>query len=68
MCYEYGDGTVIDIDLAFYWYKKAAEQEHIEAQVELARCYIYGKGTNKDEAEAKKWFEKAKELRKSRVV
>ena len=68
MCYEYGDGTAINTDLAFQWYKKAAEQEHIEAQLALASCYIYGKGTNADKAEAENWLKKADELRKSRVV
>lgn len=32
---------------AVEWYKKAAKQEHPQAQVELARCYYYGLGPYK---------------------
>ena len=43
------------------WLEKAAEQGHVEAQLELAKCYSSGKGVKKDEAEALKWAQKAAE-------
>lgn len=43
------------------WLEKAAEQGHVEAQLELAKCYSSGKGVKKDEAEALKWARKAAE-------
>lgn len=44
---------------AFYWYKKAAEQGHMDAQYEVGRCFILGVGTAKDIEEGKKWLNKA---------
>lgn len=44
---------------AFVWYRKAAEQGHMDAQCDLGYCYINGKGVSKDEKEAVKWYQKA---------
>lgn len=44
---------------AFYWYKKAAEQGHMDAQHEVGRCFVLGIGTAKDIEEGKKWLNKA---------
>ena len=41
------------------WFEKAAEQGHVEAQIELAKCYSSGKGVKKDEAEAFKIYKQA---------
>ena len=38
------------------WYRRAAEQGNLGAQVELAACYQEGKGVPKDYVEAHKWF------------
>ena len=46
---------------AFVWYRKAAEQGHMDAQCDLGYCYINGKGVSKDEVEAMKWYRKAAE-------
>ena len=46
---------------AVKWYRRAAEQEHPEAQYELGLRYKYGSGVEKDETEAVKWYRKAAE-------
>ena len=43
------------------WFRKAAEQGHVDAQYMLGDCYCYGKGVPLDEDEAEKWFRKAAE-------
>ena len=40
------------------WYRKAAEQGHVEAQVTLGHCYWAGNGVPRDHAEAARWFRK----------
>jgi TPR repeat protein len=42
-----------------YWYRKAAEQGHGEAQHNLGTSYYYGNGVKKNHREAKKWLQKA---------
>ena len=46
---------------AVKWYRKAAEQNHAEAQYNLGICYAGGQGVEKDYVEAVKWFRKAAE-------
>ena len=46
---------------AVKWYRKAAEQNHAEAQYNLGVCYSNGQGVAKDEVEAVKWYRKAAE-------
>ena len=43
------------------WYRKAAEQNHAEAQYNLGVCYDEGEGVAKDQVEAVKWYRKAAE-------
>ena len=43
---------------AFNWFRKAAEQGHIEAQLSVAKCYNEGKGVSQNPKEAVKWFKK----------
>ena len=42
-------------------YRKAAEQGHTNAQVNLGHCYFIGNGVPKDSSEAAKWLRKAAE-------
>ena len=44
---------------AVKWYRKAAEQDHDDAQCALALCYYTGKGVEKDLAKAVEWWRKA---------
>lgn len=46
---------------AVKWYRMAAEQNHANAQNNLACCYYNGDGVEKDYVEAVKWFCKAAE-------
>lgn len=43
---------------AVLWYQKAAMQDHIDAQIKLARCYEEGYGVSKDIETAIKWYKK----------
>ena len=40
---------------AVKWYRKAAEQNHAEAQYNLGICFYKGEGVAKDQVEAYKW-------------
>ena len=60
--FYYGlNGKKTDYSEAVYWYRKAAEQGHIEALFSLANCYNYGRGTAHDYHKAKALYEKAAE-------
>src|SRR6266480_6980546 len=50
-----------DLEKAFYWYKKAADKGHINAQYVLASLYKNGEGTEKNLKKAFKWYLKAAE-------
>ena len=43
------------------WFTKAAKQNHLESQLELAKLYVSGKGVEEDISEAVKWYGKAAE-------
>ena len=59
--YYKGDGVSIDYEKAFYWVKKAAAQEHINAMYNLGYMYWSGDGTSQDYEKAFYWFSKAAE-------
>ena len=46
---------------AYKWFRRAAEQEHADAQYELGIMYLLGEYVPKDSAEAVKWFRLAAE-------
>jgi len=63
--FQLGDYYKYDIkkpDIAFNWYKKAAEKGHKDALFEYAECYIFGYGVKKDETKAFEYCKKAAEL------
>lgn len=41
------------------WFRKAAEQGQVQAQMLLGACYVLGRGVECNLLEAKKWLEKA---------
>lgn len=41
------------------WYEKAANQNHVKAQVYLGLCYEYGKGVEKNEKKAAEFYQLA---------
>ena len=61
--YYKGDGVSIDYEKAFYWIKKAAAQEHVNAMYNLGYMYWSGEGTLEDYEEAFYWLSKAAEQR-----
>ncbi len=52
---------------AVRWYKRAAEEGHMEAQMNLAMCYYLGKGVEKDHEKARYWYEEVKEEGRKRA-
>jgi TPR repeat protein len=47
ICYENGEGAEKNLENAFYWYQKAAENDNIVAMYNLAICYENGDGTER---------------------
>lgn len=64
-CHAHGNGTPKDDDLAFKYYKLAAQQFHPGAMYELATCFRYSR-THKDEHMAEYWYDEA--YRRSREM
>ena len=58
-----GIGTPQDLKLAVYWYTKAAEQGHVNAQYKLGSLYLEGHGeeAQQDSKQAVYWLTKAAE-------
>ncbi|MCR5453609.1 MAG: tetratricopeptide repeat protein, partial [Bacteroidales bacterium] len=46
---------------AIFWYKKAAKQGDVDAQMKLVFCYENGIGVSKNRSVAEKWFAEAAE-------
>jgi len=57
--YYKGDGVERDLEQAFIWYRRAAQQGNADAQFNLANMYLLGEGTSENDSKAKDWFEKA---------
>jgi TPR repeat protein len=57
--YYFGKDAAKNAVEAAKWYRKAAEQNHVEAQRSLGNCYFDGEGVPKDYVEALKWYRKA---------
>lgn len=60
--YSSGYGVKKDVNLAFEWYSKAAEQNNPAALNNLAVCYKYGKGTEIDMTKTACYYEKSAKL------
>lgn len=59
--YAYGRGVDLDHEQAVFWYRKAAEQGHIDAHWLLGQMYYRGCGIKQDDEQALFWFRKASE-------
>ncbi|EXX52258.1 Skt5p [Rhizophagus irregularis DAOM 197198w] len=59
--YYNGEGTEKNLEKAFYWYQKAAENGYEKAMHNLAICYVNGEGTEKNLEKAFYWYQKAAE-------
>ena len=51
-----------DVTNAVLWYRKAADQGHVPAQLTLAGCLMAGRGTAKNPAEAAKLLRQAADI------
>ncbi|GBB97619.1 hypothetical protein RclHR1_30140001 [Rhizophagus clarus] len=59
--YEIGEGIEINLEKAFYWYHKAAENGNKKAMFNLSNNYKNGEGTEKNLEKAFYWYQKAVE-------
>ncbi|POR97032.1 tetratricopeptide repeat protein, partial [Haemophilus influenzae] len=59
--YADGRGVKQDNFEAVKWYRKAAEQGHADAQLNLGYMYEKGRGVKQDDFEAVKWYRQAAE-------
>jgi S1-C subfamily serine protease len=59
--YFRGSGIPKDVDIAVSWFNKAAEQDILQAQINLAYVYAKGKVVPLDKIKAAKWYLKAAE-------
>ncbi|HCX59940.1 MAG TPA: sel1 repeat family protein, partial [Candidatus Cloacimonas sp.] len=54
--YANGEGVVKNYKQAVYWYEKAANQGHADAQNNLGVCYEFGKGVVQNYQTAYFWY------------
>ncbi|RGB30585.1 hypothetical protein C1646_817829 [Rhizophagus diaphanus] len=59
--YKNGEGIEKNLEKAFHWYQKAAENGHTGAMNNLANGYYNGEGTEKNLEKAFHWYQKAAE-------
>lgn len=59
MCYYNGCGVPQDKEKAVGLWHKAANQNHADAQYNLALCYVKSEGVPQDLEEGVKWLRKA---------
>ena len=57
----YGDGLGVPRNevQAAAWFRKAADQGHVAAQINLARMYEQGWGVDQDLSRARHWYAEA---------
>src|SRR5580700_11488982 len=60
-CYHHGIGSEKNIDRAFEYYLKAAEQGHRESQFYVGYFYECGLGIEQNFKKAAEWYQKAVE-------
>ena len=59
VAYDVGQEVNRDLEVAFGWFLKAANQGHAEAQFTTGQCYFYGDGITQDKALGAKWYYEA---------
>lgn len=57
--YYSGKGVPQDYKQSFYWYSKAADNNHVGAQAMLAIMYYKGQGVEQDVKKAQEYFKLA---------
>ena len=61
------DANASDLASASYWYQKAADKGHTDAQTNLAAMYADGRGVHMDGLEAARWYRRAAEAGNARA-
>lgn len=56
-----------DFTNAVVWYRKAADQNHIPAQLSLAGCLVAGRGVEKNPTAAAQWLRRAADVLEARA-
>lgn len=56
-----GEGVRADLEAAFGWYLRAAEQDHVPAQTNVGAMLVMGQGTPADPAAGVRWLARAAE-------
>lgn len=56
-----------DFTNAVVWYRKAADQNHVPAQLSLAGCLVAGRGVEKNPTAAAQWLRRAADVLESRA-
>lgn len=59
-CYEQGKGVEINLDIAYYWYKKSAELGSVNAMGNYALLILSGKHIKRELGKAIRFLNKAK--------
>ena len=66
--YEIGQKTERNVEEAFKWYLKAAQQGHAESQFKVGKCFFHGYGTDLDQNVGVQWFQVAAEKDHSQAI
>lgn len=56
-----------DFTNAVVWYRKAADQNHVPAQLSLAGCLVAGRGVEKNPTAAAQWLRRAADVLEARA-
>lgn len=67
LMYKNGLGVPMDLEKAFGYFRKSAEQGFVLAEFNLAGMYQSGKGTAKNPEKALEWMQKAAEQKMARA-
>jgi TPR repeat protein len=59
LAYSFGEGVAKNLDAAFNYFKKSAENNYPPAQYKLGIAYAYAEGTAQDKSQAVYWYQKA---------
>ncbi|MEA2077375.1 MAG: tetratricopeptide repeat protein, partial [Candidatus Marinimicrobia bacterium] len=59
--YYNGEGTAINKEQAFYWYRRLAEKGYASPQFNIALMYYHGEGTTMNKKLAAFWMKKSYE-------
>lgn len=65
LCYKYGDSVAKNVARTLAWFRKAAEQGHLQATYWIADAYCDGEGVRRDRRKAVRLYKKIIKLAES---